>query len=152
MVYCYRTLAPDLLYSLQSHPSLPFRLLHYLHVGCREDSIVEALTTSLPYCSDLRTFCYGCDLYSNVSESAEKEMWEAAVRSCRNLEVVRLSQVISDASCEILFRVLRRLSEREGIQPRKLRKIASAYWDGGDEKEHYQYTQDFKHLLPALQQ
>ena len=142
----------DLLHSLRSQPSQPLRSLQYLHVECRQERIVEALTASLPHCCDLCTLCYRCEMYSDVSESVEEKKWEAAVRRCRNLEVVRLSEVNSADSCQRLINVLRRLSETEGIQPRKLRKDAGAYWDRGQEKEDYQCTKYFKHLLPALQQ
>ena len=134
---------PSLLHHLSSHP-LPS--LHYLHVWCDDDSAVRALTTFLPHCTNLRTLQYERAPYS-VSESVEEEYWEAVVRRCRNLEEVRVMGGDSDESCDRLVSVMRKLSEREGIQALKLREIVRVDW--GREKD---YTEQVKHLLPALQQ
>ena len=135
---------PDILRHLSSHP-LPS--LHYLYVLCKDASAVRALTTFLPQCTNLRTLYYERDRYSVVSESVEEEMWEAAVRRCRNLEEVEVSEEDSDVSCDRLMSVLRKLSESEGIQALNLKKIRRV--DVGQEKN---YTKHVKHLLPALQQ
>ena len=133
-----------LLRHLSSHP-LPS--LHYLRVECEYDSVVRALITFLPQCTNLRTL--DCERYINrVSESVE-EMWEAAVRRCRNLEEVRVEGEYSAVSCARLVSVLRRLSESEGIQALKLRRIVRVDWKG---KVIEDYTEQVKHLLPALQQ
>ena len=134
-----------LLHHLSSHP-LP--TLHYLRVLCVDDSEVRPLTTFLPHCTNLRTLYYERGLY-RVSESAEEEMWEAAVRRCRNLEEVRVDGD-SVVSCARLVSVMRKLSEKEGIQALKLRKIVEVDWYTGEVIEDY--TEQVKHLLPALQQ
>ena len=140
IIYCYRSLLPVLLQHLSSHP-LPS--LHYLLVWCYDDSVVRALTTFLPHCTNLRTlYCERVGYYV-VSESVEEEMWEAVVKRCRNLEVVRVSGGDSAVSCDRLVSVMRKLSEREGIQALKLREIVQSGKD---------YTEQVKHLLPALQQ
>ena len=131
---------PSLLHHLSSHP-LPS--LHYLYVLCDDDSAVHALTTFLPQCTNLRTLHCERGQYSVVSESVEEEMWEVVVKRCRNLEEVRVRGVDSAVSCDRLVIVLRKLSEREGIQALKLRRIV----EGGRD-----YTEQVKHLLPALQQ
>ena len=136
---------PSLLQHLSSHP-LPS--LHYLVVRCDDDSIVRALTTFLPHCTNLRTLYCERDQHRVVSESVEEEMWEVVVKRCRNLEVVRVGGGDSDVSCDRLVSVLRKLSEREGIQALKLRRIVSVDGRGRDED----YIEQVKHLLPALQQ
>ena len=144
IIYCYRSVLHALLRHLSSHP-LPS--LHYLYVSCDDDSDVRALTTFLPQCTNLRTlYWYARD--SVVSESVEEELWEAVVRRCRNLEEVGVRGGYSDVSCDRLVSVLRKLSEREGIQALKLRMIVSV--DGRGLKKDY--TEQVKHLLPALQQ
>ena len=131
---------PSLLHHLSSHP-LP--TLHYLHVWCYDDdSVVRALTTFLPHCTNLRTLHYE-GYIRRVSESVEEEMWETVLRRCGNLEEVRVWGKDSAVSCDRLVSVMRKLSEREGIQALKLRKIVRA----GDD-----YTEQVKHLLPVLQQ
>ena len=137
---------PDLLHHLSSHP-LPS--LHFLYVWFDDDSDVHALTTFLHQCTNLRTLYYERALASVVSESVEEEMWEAAVRRCRNLETVRVWGLDSDASCNRLVGVLRRLSERERIQARKLRKIVKV--DANTREVDENYAEQVKHLLPALQ-
>ena len=145
IIYCYRSLIPSLLQHLSSHPLLS---LHYLHVYCDYDSEVRALTTFLPQCTNLRTLYYQQGRYS-VSESVEEEMWEAAVRKCKNLEEVRVRGEDSDSvvSCDRLVSVLRKLSEREGIQALKLRKIVRL-----DRRTGKVIEEQVQHLLPALQQ
>ena len=135
---------PVLLHHLSSHP-LPS--LYYLLVLCDVDSEVRALTTFLPHCTNLRTLQYARGGDSVVSESVEEEMWEAVVRRCRNLEEVRVRGEGSDVSCDRLRSVLRKLSEREGIQALKLRRIVRVGWRQAED-----YTEQVKHLLPALQQ
>ena len=137
---------PVLLHHLSSHP-LPS--LHYLRVWCDVDSEARALTTFLPHCTNLRTLDCERALYS-VSESVEEEMWEVVVRRCRNLEEMRVSGEDSDVSCDRLVSVMRKLSEREGIQALKLRRIVRVDWRTGEVIEDY--TEQVKHLLPALQQ
>ena len=144
IIYCYRSILHALLHHLSSHP-LPS--IHYLLVWCRVDCVVRALTTFLPHCTNLRTLDCERALYS-VSESVEEELWEVVVRRCRNLEEVGVRGGYSDVSCDRLVSVLRTLSEREGIQALKLRKIVREDWETGDED----YTEQVKHLLPALQQ
>ena len=136
---------PSLLHHLSSHllPSLD-----YLYVLCVDASEVGALTTFLPHCTNLRTLEYVRTLDS-VSESVEEEMWEAVLRRCRNLEEVRVWGGYSAVSCDRLVSVMRKLSEREGIQALKLRKIVRVDWRGREEDD---YTEQVKHLLPALQQ
>ena len=146
IIYCYRSFLPSLLHHLSSHP-LP--TLHYLLVECYDDSDARALTTFLPQCTNLRTLECVRGRYSVVSESVEEEMWEAAVRRCRNLEEVRVGGKYSDVSCDRLVSVMRKLSEREGIQALKLRRIVRVDWDGEVIED---YTEQVKHLLPALQQ
>ena len=90
---------------------------------------------------------YECRLL--VSESVEEEMWEAAVRRCRKLEVVRVCGKRTDVSCRRLKRVLKRLSEKEGIQALKLTEIAMEDGEGNVKGD---YAKQVKHLLPALQQ
>ena len=136
----------DILHHLSPHP-LPS--LHYLYVWCRDDSVVRALTTFLPHFTNLRTLHYERDRYS-VSESVEEDMWEAAVRRCRNLEEVRVREDDSDVSCDRLVSVMRKLSESEGIQALKLRRIVRVDRRTGEVIEDY--TEQVKHLLPALQQ
>ena len=135
---------PSLLQHLSSHP-LP--TLHYLYVKCDDDSEVRALTTFLPQCTNLRTLQYQPG--QSVSDSVEEEMWEAVLRRCRNLEVVGVWGGYSDVSCDRLVSVMRKLSEREGIQALKLRKIVRVDWRG---REVDDYTEQVKHLLPVLQQ
>ena len=135
---------PSLLRDLSSHP-LPSLL--YLDVECDDDSDVRALTTFLPQCTNLRTLQYKREEYSVVSKSVEEKMWEAAVRRCRNLEVVTVGGMSSSVSCYRLRSVLRK---REGIQALKLRRIVSVDWGTGEVIEDY--TEQVKHLLPALQQ
>ena len=137
---------PSLLRHLSSHP---FPSLHYLYVWCKYDSDARALTTFLPQCTNLRTLDWERALYSVVSESVEEEIWEAAVKRCRNLEEVRVSGGDSAVSCDRLVSVLRKLSEREGIQARKLRRIVRVNWKGEVIED---YTEQVKRLLPALQQ
>ena len=138
IIYSYRSLLPALIHHLSSHP-LPS--LHYLYVWCYNDSEIRPLTTFLPQCTNLRTL--HCERDYVVSDSVEEEMWEAAVRGCRNLEEVRVDGGYSDVSCDRLRSVMRKLSEREGIQALKLRRIVSRGTD---------YTEQVRHLLPALQQ
>ena len=133
----------DLLYPLHLHP-LPS--LHYLDVWCRDDSDVRALTAFLPYCTNLHILWYAHD--SDVSENVVEEMWEAAVRRCRNLEEVRVRGKNSYVSCKKLGSVLGWLSEREGIQALNLRRIVGVNWRAEQEEEE-DYTEHFKHLLPA---
>ena len=143
---------PSLLHHLSSHT---LSSLHCLHVLCYDASAVRALTTFLPQCTNLRTLHCERDEDSVVSESVEEEMWEVAVRRCRNLEVVRVEGEDSDSdsdsavSCDRLVSVLRKLSEMEGIQALKLRKIVRVDWRGRVIED---YTEQVKHLLPALQQ
>ena len=136
---------PSLLHHLSSRP-LP--TLHFLHVLCYVDSDVRALTTFLPHCTNLRTLYYARARNCVVSESVDEEMWEVVVKRCRNLEVVRVSGGDSDVSCDRLVSVMRKLSEREGIQAQKLRRIVRVDWDG----EVKDYTEQVRYLLPALQQ
>ena len=135
---------PSLLHHLSSHP-LPSLL--YLLVRCEYDSHARALTTFLPHCTNLRTLYYERVGYRVVSESVDEKMWDAVVKRCENLEEVRVSGEASAVSCDRLVSVMRKLSEREGIQALKLRRIVSVDW--GREKD---YTEQVKHLLPALQQ
>ena len=135
---------PDILQHLSS--DLPDSL-QYLYVWCDDDFVVSALTTFLPQCTNLRTLHYERDRYYSVSE---EEMWEAAVRRCKNLEVVKVIGEYSDVSCDRLMRVMKKLSKREGIQALKLRKIVKVDRDTGEVIKDY--TVRFKHLLPALQQ
>ena len=137
---------PALLQHLSSHP-LP--TLHYLRVRCDYDSEARALTTFLPHCTNLRTLEYERVWDMVVSESVEEEMCEAVVRRCRNLEEVRVGGGDRDVSCDRLVSVLRKLSEREGIQALKLRKIVKVNHLGEVLDD---YTELVKHLLPALQQ
>ena len=137
---------PSILPHLSSH-TLP--TLHYLRVRCYDDSEVRALTTFLPHCTNLRTLDCARDWYSDVSVSVEEEMWEVVVRRCRNLEEVRVKGEDSAVSCDRLVSVLRKLSEREGIQALKLRRIVRADRTGEVIED---YTEQVKHLLPALQQ
>ena len=134
---------PALLHHISSHP-LPS--LHYLRLWC-DDSIVRALTTFLPHCTNLRTLY--CERAQSVSESVEEEMWEAVVRRCRNLEEVRVSRGGSAVSCDRLVSVLRKLYERERIQALKLKRIVRVDDNTGQDED---YTEQVKHLLPALQQ
>ena len=138
--YCYSSVIPSLLHRLSSR-TLPS--LHFLRVLYEDVSEVRALTTFLPQCTNLRTLHCERDRYRVVLESVEEEMWETAVRRCRNLEEVRVRGKDSAGSCDRLVSVLRKLSEREGIQALKLRKIVKSGED---------YTEQVKHLLPALQQ
>ena len=142
-VYCYSSLLTDLLNHLQSHP-LPS--LHYLDVWCYDDNGVRALTTFLPQCTNLRTLYY--ERVSDISESVEEEMWEAAVRRCRSLEEVRVRDVNISVSSNILMSVLKNLCEREGIQALKLRKFVEVDCNTLREVDN---TEKFQHLLPALQ-
>ena len=132
-----------LLHHLSSHP---FSSLHNLYVEFWYDIDVRALTTFLPQCANLRTLHCEHDMYSVVSESVEEEMWEAAVRRCKNLEEVRVIGAESDVSWDRLLSVLRKLSEREGIQALKLRMIVRVDRRGQEED----YTDQVKHLLPSL--
>ena len=156
IIYCYRSVLPDLFHHVSSHP-LPSLLC--LRVLCYDDKEVRALTTFLPYCTNLRTLHYKRGW--RVSESAEKEMWDAAVRRCRNLEEVRVwgDKKVSkaavragagdnDVSCDRLVSVMRKLSERQRIQALKLRRIVCVDRRG---KVLEDYTEHVKHLLPALQ-
>ena len=118
---------------------------------CGDDSEARALTTFLPQCTNLRTLYYEPVQYSVVvSESVEEEMWEVVVKRCRNLEEVRVWGRHSAVSCDRLVSVMRKLSEREGIQAQKLRRIVKVDWITGEVIEDY--TEQVKHLLPALQQ
>ena len=135
---------PSLLHHLSSHP-LPS--LHYLRVeSCYDDSDVRALTTFLSQCTNLRTLDYERTWDSDVSDSVEEEMWEVVVRECGSLEEVTVHEKQRGVSCDRLVSVLRKLSEREGIQALKLRKIVRVDWSIED------YTEQVKHLLPTLQQ
>ena len=136
---------PSLLRYLSSHP-LP--TLHYLHVWCDNDSDVRALTTFLPQCTNLRMLYYE-RAQNSVSGRVEEEMWDAVLRRCRNLEVVRVSGGHSAVSCDRLVSVMRKLSEREEIQALKLRRIVR---EDGRRQVIEDYTEQVKHLLPALQQ
>ena len=127
----------------------PLPTLHYLRVECWDDSDVRALTKFLPQCTNLRALDWDRGLYNVVSESVEEEMLEAVVRRCRNLEVVRVWGLCSDLLCYSLVSVLRKLSEREGIQALKLKRIVSVHGITGKVIEDY--TEQVKHLLPALQ-
>ena len=137
---------PALLHDLSSHP-LPS--LHYLRVWCKHDSDICALTTFLPQCTNLRTL--HCERYRGcaVSGRVEEEMWDAAVRRCRNLEEVIERGHYSDESCDRLVSVFRKLSEREGIRAQKLRRIVIV--DINTERVKEDYTEQVTHLLPALQ-
>ena len=146
IIYCYSSLIPVLLHHLSSH-HLPS--LHYLRVWCDYDSAVRALTTFLPQCINLRTLYYVRGWNNVVPESVEEEMWEAAVRRCRNLEVVRVGEDYRAVACKRLMSVLRKVSEREGIQALKLREIVTVGINTGRVKENY--TEQVKNLLPALQ-
>ena len=145
IIYCYRSVIPDILQHLSSHP---FPSLHYLLVRCRDDSEVRALTTFLPQCTNLRTLEYERAGYGVVSESVEEEMWEVVVKRCENLEVVRVEGKYGAVSCDRLVSVMRKLSERKGIQALKLRRIVRVNWRGEVIED---YTEQVKHLLPALQ-
>ena len=147
MLYCYRSVLPVLLQHLSSHP-LPS--LHHLGVVCVDDSEVRALTTFLPRCTNLHTLLYEREEESVVSESVDEEMWEAVVRRCRNLEVVTVGGKYIAVSCDRLVSVMRKLSERERIQALKLRMIVRVHGRTGKVIEDY--TEQVKHLLPALQQ
>ena len=148
IICCYRSVLPSLLHHLSSHP-LP--TLHYLRVLCGDDSDVRALTTFLPHCTNLRTLYYEPVQYSVVvSESVEEEMWKTVVRRCRNLEEVIVGGDDSDVPCDRLVSVMRKLSEREGMQALKLKEIVRVDWRTGEVIEDY--TEQVKHLLPALQQ
>ena len=147
IIYCYRSAISVLLHPLSSHP-LPS--LHYLRVWCDNNSEVRALPTFLSQCTNLRTLDYERARDIGVSESVEEEMWEAAVRRCKNLEVVRVEGDGSAVSCDRLVSVLRKLSEREGILALKLRKIVRVDVYMGEVTEDD--TEQVKHLLPALQQ
>ena len=136
---------PVLLQHLSSHP---FPTLHYLRVECDDANEVRALTTFLPHCTNLRTLYYEHGYDYVVSESVEEEKWEAVVKRCRNLEEVRVGGKYSHVSCDRLVSVMRKLSEREGIQALKLRKIERVDWETEREKD---YTEQVRHLLPALQ-
>ena len=149
IIYCYRSLLSVLLHHLSSHP-LPS--LHYLSVKCENASEVRALTTFLPHCTNLRTLHCERAEYSVVSESVEEEMWEAVVRGCRNLEEVSVDGYYTAVSCDRLVSVIRKLSKREGIQALKLRKIVRVDWEGDTGGVIEAYTEQVKHLLPALQQ
>ena len=148
IIYSYRSVLPSLLHHLSSGP-LP--TLHYLRVECDNDSDVRALTTFLPHCTNLRTLYYEPVQYRVVvSESVEEEMWKTVVRRCRNLEEVRVGGDDSDVPCDRLVSVMRKLSEREGIQALKLREILRVDWRTGEVIKDY--TEQVNHLLPALQQ
>ena len=134
-----------LLHHLSSHPHPS---LHYLRVRCEDDSDVRALTTFPPHCTNLRTLHCERDCHSYVSASVDEEMWEAAVGRCRNLEVVKVSGLHNVVLCDRLVSALRKLSEREGIHALKLRRIVRV--DGRGEVIE-DYTEQVKHLLPALQ-
>ena len=142
--YCRSPVLSDLLHHLCHHP-LPS--LEFLIVKCDNDSEFCALTAFLPQCTNLLRLYYERRLL--VSESVEEEMWEAAVRRCRKLEVVRVRGKRADVSCRRLKRVLKRLSEKEGIQALKLTEIAMEDGRGNVKGD---YAKQVKHLLPALQQ
>ena len=146
IISCYRSLTPALLHHLHSHSLLT---LHYLCVKCSADYEVSAIATFLPQCTNLRTLSYERDYGYDVWESVEEEMWEAAVRRCKNLEVVRVGGDDSVLSCDRLVNVMKKLSEIEGIQAQKLRSIVDVDWRIEREED---YAEHFKHLLPALQQ
>ena len=146
IIYCYRSsLLSTLLLYLSSHP-LPS--LHYLHVKCDDDSEVRALTTFLPQCTDLHMIYY--ERYRPVLEWVEEKMWEAAVRRCRNLGEVMVRGDNSCVSYTRLESVLRKLSETEGIQALKLRRIVRL--NKYTEQVIEDFTEQVKHLLPDLQQ
>ena len=86
---------------------------------CRYDSEVRALTTFLPGCTNMRTLYYERVRHGDISESVEEEM------------------------CG----VMRKLSEREGIQAQKLRRIVRVDWNGREVDS----TEQVRHLLSALQ-
>ena len=132
---------------LLHHLHLPLPSLQNLHVDIVEDSEICALTAFLPQCTNLRTL--HCEYWCKLSDCAEEEMWEAAVRRCKNLEVVRLQGWKSNLSRDRLSTVLIKLFEREGIQALKLRKIVKL--NSETEQVEEDYTKQFKHLLPALQ-
>ena len=140
---CRSSLLSDLLQHLRLHP-LPS--LHHLRVRCEDDSYVRALTTFLPQCANLRTLYYERTWERDVPENVE-EMWEAVVRRCRNLEEVRVRGVYSFELRDRLMSVLGKLSEKEGIQALKLRRIVEVNWYGQEED----CTEEVKHLLLALQ-
>ena len=147
IIYRSRSLITDILQHLSSHP-LP--LLHYLHVLCWGDSDVRALRTFLPQCTNLRTLHYALGYNSDVSENVEEKLWEIVARRCRNLEEVRVSGDDSYVSCDRLLSVLMKLSNREGIQALNLKRIMRIDWYRKEVIEDY--TEQVKHLLPALQQ
>ena len=144
IIYCYRSAIPDLLQHLQSRP-IPS--LHYLRVWCRIYPEARALTKFLPLCTNLCTLQYERG-ENNVLEIVEEKMWVAAVKRCRNLEVVIIRGDNSAVSCKRLLSVLRKLSERKGLHALKLKKIVALDRDGREQH----YTEHVKHLLPALQQ
>ena len=133
---------PAILHHLNAHP---FATLDYLHMSCDGERGVRALTAFLPQCPNLRTL--HCESGQNVSKPLDEKMWEAAVRRCMNLEEVIVSGYHWDVPHQRLENVLRRLSEREGIQALNLRRIVAV--NRGREED---YTQQVRHLLPALQQ
>ena len=147
IIYSSRSLLPALLQHLLSHP---LHSLHYLRVYCYDDSDVRALTTFLRQCTNLRTLHCERALASVLSKSVLEEMWEAAVRRCKNLEEVRVSRDDSCVLRDMLKSVLKKLSKREGIQALKLRRIVKV--DRDTCKVIKDYTEQFKPLLPALQQ
>ena len=145
-LYSYRSVLPDLFHHLYSH-TLPS--LHHLDVLCDDHSDVLAVTEFLPQCTNLRTLQYECGCHADDAPGCAVEyMWEAAVRRCKNLEVVIVSEENGATSCNRLRFVLRKLSAREGLQALKLRSIIKVDRGTGREED---YTEQAKHLLPALQ-
>ena len=137
------SLVQDILHTLGSDPNPS---LHYLDVMCTGNNIVRAVAALLPQCTNLQVLGYECRR-DNVSEGVEEEMWEAAVRGCKNLEEVKMRGGYSMRSLDILKSAMGKVSEREGIQALKLKRIMGKYWE--EEKEDY--TEEYMHLLPALQ-
>ena len=145
-----KSVLPDFLHHFQSHP-LPS--IHYLFVYECHDSDVRALTTFLPQCTNLHTLHYRHG--QQVSEMVEEELWEAAVRRCRNLEemIVRGENMDCDVSCKRLGSVLRSLPEKGRTHALKLKRIVREVWDPiSNDITEEDYTEQVKHLLPVLQQ
>ena len=115
---------------------------------CNDDGDVRALTAFLSQCTNLRMLCFERQQHS-LSESVDEEMCEAAVRRCRNLEVVKMSGACSGVSCVKLKSVLEKLSVMEGIHALNLRMIVRVDLDTGEVVKNY--TEQVKHLLPALE-
>ena len=140
IISCCRSVLPDLLHHLHPEPlhsdqSHPLPLLNYLRVGCSDDCDVSALATFLSQCTNLRKLHCERDL-GPVEESVEKKMWEAAVKSCTNLEEVRVRGDHFDVSCKRLVSVLKKLPKGDEKQAVKLKRIIGVDWNtrpGGED-------------------